>query len=124
MGARPTNELVSIDGSTWSAAFVRTMLREMWGIAGIIVDEDHSDDNPDGRVRDSVFQANRVRGTGEHAIVVDDAEDNVFRGNNVNDFESLYERVIFKEDTAGNYYFGNPNLVSDDGQNNTISGLR
>ena len=96
---------------------------ETEGIAGIIVDEDHFGDNPDGRVRDSVFLANRVRGAGENAIVVDDAEDNVFRGNNVNDFESLDERVIFGEDTSGNYYFGNPNLVSDNGQN-TISGRR
>ena len=94
------------------------------GIAGIIVDEAHSGENPDGEVRESVFQTNRVRGVGEHAIIVDDAEDNMFRGNNVNKFESRLERVIFGEETTGNYYLGNPNLVSDYGQNNTISGRR
>jgi len=55
-----------------------------------------------------VFQANRVLGTGANAILVDNAENNVFRGNNVNQFDSLEERVIFREETSGNYYFGTP----------------
>ena len=92
------------------------------GIAGIIVDEDHSGENPDGQVRKSVFQANRVRGAGEFAIIVDDADGNIFRGNNLNDFEPLVVRVIFMEETSRNYYSGNPNWVSDYGQDNIISG--
>ena len=70
-----------------------------------------------------MFQGNKVKGAGEYAILVDDAEDNILVGNNVNGFAPLFEHVVFLEDAVGNYYVGRGNLVNDVLDQNTITGV-